>query len=187
VAEAEAEAASSRSAIDRVLVALGLPDKGEPITSLAARALLVAVPSETSEREDRMIASAQQLATDPNCVRASSTTDQSYLYLALAGCSWAKNASLSQPTRNAALIAAIAFAASASENPRVALGVDDRLNLLALDPDLDLEVRALVSHLGLAPHAKPDGFVMQLESALQKAIRSKERRTPRGRRNKRTG
>jgi hypothetical protein len=76
-----------------VLAALGLPERGRPLPSLAARALLVALPPATSEREDRMIASAHQLATDPNCARASSITEQAYLYLALVGCSWAKNAS----------------------------------------------------------------------------------------------
>jgi hypothetical protein len=178
---------SCRYSIERVVVALGLPGRGKPLPSLAARALLLATPCETSEREHRMIASAHQLATDPNCGRSSSITEQAYLYLALAGCSWAKNASFSQPTRSAALIAAVAFAASASENPRVALGVDDRLNLLALDPDLDVEVRALVSRLGLASHVGPDGLLTGLENALRKATRSKERQTPKGSRSKRTG
>ncbi len=93
--------------------------------------------------------------------------------------------------RNAALVAAVAFAASASENPRAALGVEDRLNLLALDPDLDVEIRALVSRLRVTSRAdEPDGVLSGLESALMRATRatrSKERQTPKGGRNKRTG
>jgi hypothetical protein len=144
--------------LERTFRALGLPPSRErpvgfagPIASLGARAMRLACPRALTEREDRALSTAEALAHDPT--RALAVLEHAYAYLALASCSWAKNAGFERHERDAALIGAIGFASLIGSNVRSALGVEDRLQLLAIDPSLDADVRASIVFLASSHHA----------------------------------
>jgi len=176
--------------LDAVLKALGLlPETRRrrsparslattgPIAVLAARAMGAACPPILSERERRILANADQLAHDTT--HALAFVMQAHLYLSFLACSWAKNASLSSSRRDLALLAAIGLAAVNGQNAREALGVDDRLKLLALDPSLDADVRAAVELVG-GDHAE---LLKRLEWLFDKLMGSGGAKRPTTRRN----
>lgn len=135
------------------------------VGTLAAHALRILAPPVLSEREERALACADQLAHDTT--RALAIVEQAHLYLALLGCSWAQNAILSRRDRNLALLVAIGFASLAGENARVALGIEHRLVLLARDRSLDAELRALCETVGSARLERSE-LRAKLEAALKK-------------------
>jgi len=122
------------------------------------------MPDVLPEREARTLANAEELATAGTASYAFAR--QGYAYLALVGCAFARNAGLSKRHRDLGLVAAVAFAALSTENACAALGVDDRLNLLALDGSLDAGVRAAVALV--SSHKFPRDLADKLQAVVDR-------------------
>jgi hypothetical protein len=158
--------------LDRSARSLGLAassPKHSPAQALVRRALSFVRPTSISDREDRLLLCAEQLAVQA-VVR-----EQAYLYLALAACSFAANDSHDQKVRNAAFAVALGCASLTGANPRVALGVEDRLLSLADDEALDVGLRRVA--LDFEHDGTP--YEASLVAALDKLITRLERKPPR--------
>ncbi|HZV01207.1 MAG TPA: hypothetical protein VFF73_31135 [Planctomycetota bacterium] len=162
-------------ALDRALDALALSPKRPssrafPLASLGARAIRFAAPRSPSRRDAALLSSAEQLgrSLDRSAIESSALREQAHLILALVSCHWAEDDELSHPSRDAALVAAIAFAGSASSNARAAFAVEDRLigllNDRGLGDDARASIRTLVSGVDVASLAR------SLEPALERAM-----------------
>ena len=137
----------ARTVLDTTARSLGLhvSTSGQSIlAALVARALVFLPPRTITDREQRLLVSAQQLASDASENTHFNLIDHASLYLALAACSWAANVANNYEVRNAAFVVVLGCSARASANLRVALGVDVRLLALADDDALHPRLRYLV-------------------------------------------
>jgi hypothetical protein len=169
------ERRQGRRALDRTLDALALSPKRPssrafPLAALGARAIQFAAPRSLSRRDTSLLASAEQLgrSLDRSAVESSALREQAHLILALVACRWAEDDDRPHGARDAALVAAIAFAGSASANARAVFAVEDRLigllNARTLGDDARASIRTLVSGVDEASLART------LEPALERAM-----------------
>lgn len=143
---------------------------------LVTRALRFLPPRSVSDREHRLLLSAEQLASDAQDGAHHNVLDHASLYLALAACSWAANKTNDALVRDAALALALGCATRTNANIRVALGVDERLITLGQDDVLHPKLREL------AREFENDGAPSEAKvvKSLAIVLDTLERRTPLG-------
>jgi hypothetical protein len=167
----ELDEPETRARLERIHARLGLfpaspAGRRAPVSPLAIRAasaLGAALPPTLFRRERLLLARTEEIARNVPLSIASYL--EACLYLSLIACGLAKNANYTARRRELALVAAVGFAAAGHSEARAALGVDERLGLLALDPSLDARTRALAVRL-LDDAGAPAGLLEAVEERL---------------------
>jgi hypothetical protein len=151
------------STIGALRAALSPRDPVPPLLRIGAQALKEALLGKLPEREERILATAEELAR--SSLGSPKVALQAYAYLALVGCGLARDAAAPGKTRAHAVVAAVAFSVLSTENACSALGVDERLTTLAQDESLGSELRAIATLT--ARHTYPKDLIDTLDRWLE--------------------
>ncbi len=149
-----------------------------PIERIVLRALRLVVLDSLTQREERLLSLAEEIGLDEGM--RSVFVSHARVYLALACCSWALDAERDASSRNAAFAAAIVLGASASENLREVMGLNDKLRLVAdTDVDRGLSVNAILvasgdSHGDLAAYRAIEPVLTRLEASRTRSEVARE-------------
>jgi hypothetical protein len=156
-----------------------------PLPSLAARAIRLAAPSDTAEHERRLLHLAEGAApldVDPTMPES---LHEGYAYLARACIDWATDRLRPPESRDPALIAAVALAASIDrvtlERHDLAVRLREASNTVRLDRTVRLLARRLGDGEPLEKHALHRKLLLALERAGRDLASSRRTRSRRRR------